>query len=443
MSKQFLQKLLEEEVRLVSRQRRELDKSAKYKAHKLSMSSLGVYNSINKQLIQLQAADPEILNSEEMQTLIRRGANIIVEFVYRRATNLERIKTNVSVTGNRAAFSALVTESSSLTDSGTVKHENVFNSIRSWYQRPQKAFVSDLNKFLAKSGSTVQVGGLLDLGHRGNSAISRETINTSQARIKSAVKSSGKDVNITDKDLKRLGLTFSLSKKSTPDLDYYEVGVEDLIGNREEGLQVLGPRKKKYLEALKNAQKKLAKDTILSESSDSRPTIERKKIVKTFEDSVKGKKNVRKTKSDTKLRLANSKVTKTVTKKVTRGNAINASNQPLKGVNKVKKATTESNITLAALINQKLPATVMKNMRVPGLQNRSGRFAKSARVTDVIRTTKGFPSIGYTYMKYPYQTFEPGYKQGSLERDPRKVIDKSIREIAAELLVGRFYTRRV
>ena len=29
------------------------------------------------------------------------------------------------------------------------------------------------------------------------------------------------------------------------------------------------------------------------------------------------------------------------------------------------------------------------------------------------------------------------------DRDPRKVIDRSIREIAAELLTGRFYTRRV
>ena len=99
--------------------------------------------------------------------------------------------------------------------------------------------------------------------------------------------------------------------------------------------------------------------------------------------------------------------------------------------------------TLGALINQKLPATVAKNMGLPGLRYRTGRFAQSVRITDVTRTTKGFPSIGYTYMKYPYQTFEPGYVQGSQERDPRKLIDRSIREIAAELLVGRFYTRRV
>jgi hypothetical protein len=81
-------------------------------------------------------------------------------------------------------------------------------------------------------------------------------------------------------------------------------------------------------------------------------------------------------------------------------------------------------------------------MGFPALENRTGRFARSVHVTDVTQTSKGFPSIGYTYQKYPYQTFEPGYKQGSAQRDPRVLIDRSIREIATQLIVGRFYTRR-
>jgi hypothetical protein len=60
-----------------------------------------------------------------------------------------------------------------------------------------------------------------------------------------------------------------------------------------------------------------------------------------------------------------------------------------------------------------------------------------------VQTPQGFPSVGYTYALYPYQTFEPGYVQGSAERDPRKLIDASIREIATNLAIGRFYTRRV
>ena len=111
-----------------------------------------------------------------------------------------------------------------------------------------------------------------------------------------------------------------------------------------------------------------------------------------------------------------------------------------------KRKGQTSPIQLAGLINQKLPATVAKNMGPPGLENVTGRFAASARITDVTRTTKGFPSFGYTYQKDPYQVFEMG--QGTPpwatpDRDPRNVIDRSIREIAAEMAIGRFFTRRV
>jgi hypothetical protein len=82
-------------------------------------------------------------------------------------------------------------------------------------------------------------------------------------------------------------------------------------------------------------------------------------------------------------------------------------------------------------------------MGTPALVYRSGDFANSVEITDVTMTPQGFPSVGYTYDKYPYQTFEPGYAQGSPQRDPRKLIDASIREIAMGLAIGRFYTRRI
>ena len=77
-------------------------------------------------------------------------------------------------------------------------------------------------------------------------------------------------------------------------------------------------------------------------------------------------------------------------------------------------------------------------MGPPRLTSQTGRFAGSTRVTDMIPTSQGFPSIGYTYQRDPYGVFE----QDS-DYDPRKLIDKSIREIAAEYAIGRFYTRRV
>ena len=81
---------------------------------------------------------------------------------------------------------------------------------------------------------------------------------------------------------------------------------------------------------------------------------------------------------------------------------------------------------------------VQSNMGEPALTNRTGRFASSVRPTDIAMTPQGFPSIGYTYRRDPYEVHE---QDSSF--DPRKLIDRSMREIAAEYAIGRFYTRRV
>jgi hypothetical protein len=111
-----------------------------------------------------------------------------------------------------------------------------------------------------------------------------------------------------------------------------------------------------------------------------------------------------------------------------------------------KSRTKKSNVDITRLLpvlNERLPDIVARNMGEPALVNRTGRFASSVRAVDMVQTPQGFPSIGYTYMKNPYQTFEQGYAQGSTDADPRKLIDKSIREIAVQFAIGRFYTRRV
>ena len=84
-------------------------------------------------------------------------------------------------------------------------------------------------------------------------------------------------------------------------------------------------------------------------------------------------------------------------------------------------------------------------MGAPRLENRTGTFASSVRVTEVQKTPQGFASIGYTYQKDPYSVFEntSGTRFASAERDPRDLINLSIREIAQQMAIGRFYTRRV
>ena len=137
------------------------------------------------------------------------------------------------------------------------------------------------------------------------------------------------------------------------------------------------------------------------------------------------------------------------TKQTTKTSAIAGVKEPKAVRPQPKRGTTESGTSLAplvALLNQKLPQTVAKNMGPPGLENQTGRFASSVQVTDVSRTAQGFPSVGYDYRRNPYQVFEMGSGQppwATPDRDPRKVIDASIREIATQLAIGRFYTRRI
>ena len=94
----------------------------------------------------------------------------------------------------------------------------------------------------------------------------------------------------------------------------------------------------------------------------------------------------------------------------------------------------DSPIALRNLLNEMLPQMVASKMTPPALQFRTGRFANSARVENVNIGPRGGIGIDYTYMRNPYETFEPGNKQGSVQRDPRKIIGASIRELAMGIL---------
>ena len=94
----------------------------------------------------------------------------------------------------------------------------------------------------------------------------------------------------------------------------------------------------------------------------------------------------------------------------------------------------QSPIALRNLLNEALPQMVASKMTSPALRFRTGRFANSARVENITIGPRGGTHVDYTYMRDPYETFEPGNKQGSTTRDPRKIIGASIRELATSIL---------
>lgn len=90
--------------------------------------------------------------------------------------------------------------------------------------------------------------------------------------------------------------------------------------------------------------------------------------------------------------------------------------------------------TLAQVIKQNMGNGSRKDI----LNLRSGRFAESAKVERMSQSREGMITAFYSYMKNPYQTFEPGFRQGSpASRNPKLLISKSIREIAATQVANR------
>lgn len=112
----------------------------------------------------------------------------------------------------------------------------------------------------------------------------------------------------------------------------------------------------------------------------------------------------------------------------------------------VKLRTTQGRFTslasLQTLLNLALHDQIKQNMgtgtRRDVLNYRTGRFAESVEVTHMSQSREGMLTAYYTYMKYPYQTFEPGYAQGSPRtRDPKLLISKSIREVLSTQVKNR------
>ncbi len=232
--------------------------------------------------------------------------------------------------------------------------------------------------------------------------------------------------------------------------DTMSVEIGSSVLNAEEGRKAQNA-KRQLRDLVREGLEKLRADpnAVLVElgGSDSFKTKHRKKVVKAATDPF-----IKKTKAKVKRENVKPQESRTHTKGKKKGsNTFSTKNPSLKNKKAsgaaprfAKKGVASQPFEmLIGVLNSKLPQVVAKNMGPPRLAFRTGRFARSTRITDIATTGKGFPSVGYTYMRGPYETFEVGNRQGSTDRDPRKLIDLSIREIAAEYAIGRFFTRRV
>lgn len=189
----------------------------------------------------------------------------------------------------------------------------------------------------------------------------------------------------------------------------------------------------------------LAMDVPNLDGSDSLVRAHRKKLVKAIADPYLKMKGVKRVKiEDTEIKESGSRsISHDVKTKNSKRKGSFGSKKTLRK-KKEAKQTVPNLASILGFLNMKLPDVVAGNMGDPRLNYRTGRFSQSVRATDVSRTPQGFPSIGYTYDKANYGQFEKtsGTRFADIDRDPRPLIDSSIREIVMQLGMGRIYTRR-
>lgn len=334
---------------------------------------------------------------------------------------------------------------------------NNFKKVKSSYKVSMSKYYRDLQELLDEPilkrgkkgtfGPTIEeVGGFFNVGHEQDKGVLELRVREAVERISQEVGDwRVEDFVATSKSR----VAIELRALMAPERGVMRVTVESKHENIKDASKVLG-KKTQLLKSINRAINRITrkKGFPFLEGSDSPIEVKRKQAAKIVIDKFDKVKGLKKVKSDDlKIKKSSSKgVTKKIRPKVTRGpRLLFGKVQPELKLHQ-KTNAGPSLFSLAVLINAKLPETVAKNMGFPKLVWRKGRFAESVQVMNVIKTPKGFPSFEYTYQRDPYQVFEVGIGKkpwSTINRDPKKIISKSIREIAATFAIGRFYTRRV
>lgn len=257
------------------------------------------------------------------------------------------------------------------------------------------------------------------------------------------------DRKILNRDLKKLGIDLEVERDDRTGT--YQFRMQSTVDNQQKGF-LSAKARQEFENQLAKAIRKLDDESSILKLQGSpsmyqmKETELRRSVLKPFEKiknvevevpkEIKKKKRTERKRNKTRSKLSPTAAVAVKVMAPKRRKRKSAGSKKEMGFNPLR---------IIGILNKELPETVRKNMQPPRLQNQSGRFADSVRITDISSTPQGFPSIGYTYQRNPYQVFEEGssgnWSNG--QRDPRDLIDKSIREIAAQFAIGRFYSRRV
>ena len=333
------------------------------------------------------------------------------------------------------------------------KGGQVFKRLQKMKQDSQKPLLTAIKTAIKKmnKGRTNKIAEVkdvfLDIGHREGSAVSEQRKKVAEAALfefGSGLKKNSKIAKQFFADIAAL-TTLIITKTPGDPTDVHRIEFENSTINKSKGAskeQRIAEQLDKDLQFI--IEKYADAEFIHKKGSDSRFERIRKSVLTPIGRTAqrhakitanfKGEKPQIGSRTTARTKAIKPKVTRVVKKDKTPAPTPVFDTQ-----------STQSMFSVMAMIEQKLPQVVKKNMGYPRLENASGRFAESVSMVNVIQTKKGFPSFGYTYIRDPYEVFEVGSKGNwaTPERDPRKLIDASIREIAANMALGRFFTRRV
>ena len=314
------------------------------------------------------------------------------------------------------------------------------NSYRKVYQvrASQKGglrkFTNDLHRIFPESKKVNTVA--FDVGHKPGSSISELTIQKALSKFLSVPKATGqgsreinKIISIAIRSYEKVNLNKAF---------YIEVKDESAVENQRKGRE----EEKQWLKDTRDALNKMISKVDWPNQRGSRSAVEAilSEILST------GRKSGAKVKGKSIAKSGPSKAsTKLIIKKTTK--SARPIEVPLvEDITFPPRLVAKQNwLSMVGIINAKLAPRVMANMKSPALVNRTGTFANSAKVVNIEQTREGFPSFVFDYERNPYDVFDRtkgASPWNTPERDPRALVDKSLREIVREMAIGRFYTRR-